>query len=217
MTLINPGVVSDMLNSFITLAYENGKEYFDRWEFLNAYRSCMVGNPAISVLADAYVKGIRDYDTDKAYRLAVSTTERCDNGDRGYSIVSKNKNSGYSGIAIEEYVISNTLEFSYNEWCLSMLDGMARHKEYSFKYGRRSQSYRNIFDSEKSWSRPRREDGSWERWPEEGRLKQWYETAECNPYQQGWFVPHDIPGMIELMGGKGKVIKDMTVFFEKVP
>jgi predicted alpha-1,2-mannosidase len=48
-------------------------------------------------------------------------------------------------------------------------------------------------------------------------MKQWYGTAECNPYQQGWFVPHDIPGMIELMGGKEKVIKDLTLFFEKVP
>lgn len=129
----------------------------------------------------------------------------------------RSKDSGYAGIATGEYSISNTLEFSYTEWCLSRLARLTGHQEDSIKYARRSKSYRNVFDTEKGWFRPKREDGSWEPWPEEGRMKQWYGTAECNPYQQGWFVPHDIPGMVELMGGKEKVIKDLTLFFEKVP
>lgn len=84
-------------------------------------------------------------------------------------------------------------------------------------YLAKSQAYRKIFDPEKGWFRPRKNDGSWEEWPENARTKEWYGTIESNPYQQGWFVPHDIPGMIQLMGGKEKTLADLTDFFEKTP
>ena len=216
-TLINRNVVSDMLNSLITLASENGTKYFERWEFLNAYSGCMIGNPAISVLTDAYVKGIRNYDMGKAYQYALNTSERNGNGDRGFAITSDPTNSDSKGYAVGNFSISNTLEFSYTEWCLSRLASLTGHKADSTKYARRSESYRNMFDKEKGWFRPKNEDGSWEAWPEEGRMKQFYGTVESSPYQQGWFVPHNIPGMVELMGGKQKVINDLIPFFEKVP
>lgn len=73
------------------------------------------------------------------------------------------------------------------------------------------------FDKEKGWFRPRKADGAWVEWPENARLKEWYGCIEANPYQQGWFVPHDIPGMVNLMGGKEKVIADLTDFFNKTP
>ena len=57
-TIINPCLVNDLLLSLTTMAEESGKGYYERWEFLNAYSGCMLGNPAISVLADAYAKGI---------------------------------------------------------------------------------------------------------------------------------------------------------------
>ncbi|HEY4207271.1 MAG TPA: glycoside hydrolase domain-containing protein, partial [Puia sp.] len=56
-----------------------------------------------------------------------------------------------------------------------------------------------------------------EEWPAEGRLKQFYGTVESNPYQQGWFVPHDIPGMVRLMGGRDSVIADLLRFFHGTP
>jgi predicted alpha-1,2-mannosidase len=216
-TLINREVVSDMLNSLISLASENGKKYFERWELLNAYSGCMIGNPAISVLTDAYVKGIRNYDLNKAYQYAVNSSERSGNGDRGYAIISDPINSDSKGYAIGDFSISNTLEFAYTEWCLSRLSSLTGHQDNAVKYAKRSQSYVNVFDKEKNWFRPKKADGSWEDWPAEGRLKQFYGTVESNPYQQGWFVPHDVSGMVALMGGKEKVIADLTVFFEKTP
>ena len=69
----------------------------------------------------------------------------------------------------------------------------------------------------KTFLYPRNVDGSWVEWPEEGRLKEWYGCSEANLYQQGWFVPQDIPGMIELMGGRDKVLTDLTDFFEMTP
>ena len=86
------------------------------------------------------------------------------------------------------------------------------------KYTRKSLYYKNIFDSEdKMWFRPKRESGAWEEWPANGRLTEWHGSIESNPYQQGWFVPHDIDGMVALMGGEEKVLNDLEDFFEKTP
>lgn len=198
-TLINPRMVNDEVNSLVELADESGEQYLERWELLNAYSGCMVGNPAVVVLADAYAKGIRGYNVDKAYRYAVNTCEKFGNKD------------GW------DHNISVTLENGYSEWCLSQLAKWLRKEDDRLKYARRSESYKNIFDDSVHWFRPRRKDGSWDPWPKEGRLKQDYETVESNPYQQGWFVPHDIPGMVKLMGGREAVIADLQNFFEKTP
>lgn len=202
-TIINPEVVNDLLNSLTTLADESGKEYFERWEFLNAYSGCMLGNPAISVLADAYAKGIRGYDVEKAYRYAVNTSEKFGNGERGYS-------PGSSGI-------SQTLEYAYTEWCMSDLARRLGKTADQATYLKRSASYKNIYDAEKNSFRPRREDGSFGSWPERGRLQEGYGSMECNPYQQGWFVPHDVEGMAALMGGREQTLSDLRQMFENTP
>ena len=80
-TIINPEMVNDLVNSLVEIADQSGNEYLERWELLNAYSGCMVGNPAISVLCDAYRKGIRDYDVEKAYRYALNTSRRFSNND----------------------------------------------------------------------------------------------------------------------------------------
>mgnify|MGYP002711209232 CR=1 FL=1 len=84
-TIINPRLVSDELNSLITMADQSGREYYERWELLNSYSGCMLGNPALSVLADAYIKGIRTYDAEKAYRYAINTSRRFGNDSLGYA------------------------------------------------------------------------------------------------------------------------------------
>lgn len=202
-TIINPQLINDLLNSLITLADESGNSYFERWELLNAYSGCMLGNPAISVLADAYAKGIRKYDIEKAYRYAVNTSEKFGNGELGYTPNPQG--------------ISKTLEYAYTEWCTSELARQLGKKEDEEKFRKRSQSYRNIYDVEKHSFRPRQADGSFEAWPAEGRLKEWYGCTECNELQQGWFVPHDIPGMTELKGGVEHVTEDLDSMFAKTP
>lgn len=216
-TIINPRLVNDMLNSLITLADETGNHYFERWEFMNAYSGCMIGNPAVSVLADAYAKGIRNYDIQKAYQFAVNTCERYGNGERGYAVICEPDPTGGEGYAYKPFAISNTLEFAYAEWCLAQLAEALGHTADQQKYRQRAQSYRNLFDKEKGWFRPKDEQGNWLPWPDGGRLQHWYGTVESNPYQQGWFVPHDVAGMVELMGGTDKVIADLIDLFEKSP
>ena len=204
-TIINPALVNDQINSLVTLAEQSGKGYFDRWEFFNAFSGCMVGNPAISLLADAYAKNIRGYDVEKAYEAAIRTSELIGNGELGYTP----KEKGYS--------ISETLEYAYTDWCVAQLAKAMGKTGDEKKYTERSYYYKNVFDSEKEWFRPRLQNGDWEDWPEKGRLTEWYGCVEANPYQQGWFVPHDIDGMVEIMGGKEKVIADLESFFENTP
>lgn len=202
-TIINPRLVSDQLNSLITLAGQSGREYFERWEIVNSYSGCMIGNPALSVLADAYVKGIRTYDAETAYRYAVNTSHIFGNDELGYTP--------------SELSISHTLEYAYADWCVSQLAAALGRNAEAGIFAEKSKAYRNIFDREKNWFRPRLADGTWAPWPEKGRTEDDYGCIESNPYQQGWFVPHDIPGMVDLMGGKEAVIADLTVFFENTP
>jgi predicted alpha-1,2-mannosidase len=216
-TIINPVLVSDLLRSLTDLADETGRHYFERWELLNAYSGCMIGNPAVAVLADAYAKGIRGYDITKAYEYARNSCERYGNGERGWSYICEPVDHRRNSYGNSPFAISNTLENAYSEWCLSQLAARLGKKEDAVKYARRAESYQNIFDTSVRWFRPRKEDGTWEDWPAEGRLKQFYGTVESNPYQQGWFVPHDIPGMVRLMGGREAVIADLLHLFRSTP
>ncbi|MEO6723198.1 MAG: glycoside hydrolase family 92 protein, partial [Ferruginibacter sp.] len=187
----------------VEMGDQSGKHYLERWELLNAYSGCMIGNPAIPVIADAYVKGIQNFNVPKAYQYALNTAEKFGNGDKGYTY--------------QSFGISNTLEYAFAESCLADLSKALSKMDDEKIYRKRAQSYRNIFDTATGWFRPKLKDGEWEPMPAEGRLKEWYGTIECNPYQQGWFVPHDVKGMVELMGGNKKVIDDLTNLFDKTP
>lgn len=200
-TIIHPELVNDVLASLTSMADESGQHYYERWEFLNAYSGCMIGNPAISVLADAYAKGICRLDMQQAYQYADNTSKLFGNGELGYTPSS----------------ISQTLEYAYTEWCMSQLAQTLGKDEDAARYARLAQSYRNIYDPEKHSFRPKKADGTFEPWPAKGKLEEGYGCVECNELQQGWFVPHDITGMVEIMGGNEQVIADLDSMFSKTP
>lgn len=200
-TITNPQVNADMINSLITLAEERGKNYYERWEFLNAYSGCMLGNPAISVIADAWVKGIRSFDLQTAYELSRNTSSLIGNCGDGYTPGS----------------ISSTLENAYTDWCTSILADACGDAGGKAEFLEKGQAYRNVFDAETGWFRPRGEDGSFEPMPENGRLSEGYGCAESNPFQQGWFVPHDMDGLFELIGGREKALEELDYMFSGTP
>ncbi len=155
--------------------------------------------PPFRFLCDAYRKGIRDYDVEKAYRYALNTSRRFSNNDDGYTPGN----------------ISCTLEYDYTDWC------MARLAEWLGKEGDRAHltsvpcrmQLSSILNRDGSVRVMRK--ASFSSLPEKGRLQEGYGCVESNPYQQGWFVPHDVEGMIRLMGGREKVLADLTDMFEK--
>lgn len=194
-TIINPRLVDDEINSLIQMADLSGKKYFPRWEFLNAYSGCMVGNPAVSVLADAYNKGIRHYDTQKALMYAVNTVNMFSNNKDGY--------------APDD--LSKTLEYAYTDWCVSTILRAMEHKKEAKVYERKAQSYHSVWCDSVRWFRARTDDGGWMSW--RGRNVHGQGCVESNNYQQGWFVPHDIKGLISLMG-KDYFEHELIAFFE---
>ncbi|MDR0843785.1 MAG: GH92 family glycosyl hydrolase [Tannerella sp.] len=197
-TLINPEMVNDEVNSLITLAEQSGNLYYPRWELLNAYTGCMIGTPAIPVIVGAYEKGIRRYDVEKAYRYAKNTADKFSNNAEGYSPGS----------------LSETLEYTFSDWCVGRFAERLGKIDDSQKYFSKSLLYVNSYDPEVQWMRTRKADGSWLEW--EGKTVHNQGTKESNPYQQGWFVPHDVQGLINLMG-KEHFDKELITFFEKTP
>ena len=202
-TLINPRLCSDLINSLTSMAQENGTEYYERWEMLNACSGCMLGNPAVSVIVDAYFKGIRTFDVAKAYQFCIKSSEETGNSDCGYTP--------------GDQCISNTLENAYTDWCISRLAGALGDERMQDLYQKKSQAYRNVFDHDFGWFRPRDEKGDFYPLPEEGRIDEGYGCAESNPFQQGWFVPHDPEGLFELIGGREKALEELEYFFSNTP
>ena len=115
LTIVAPSIVNDQIDSAIGLAEENGTHYFDRWELLNSYTGCMCGSPEVTVINDAYQKGIRDFDLKKAYEYSLNTCEKNNNGPKGYY-------TGGHGLAI-------TLENGFGCWNLSRLASALGHPD----------------------------------------------------------------------------------------
>mgnify|MGYP000290881668 CR=1 FL=1 len=153
------------------------------------------GNPAVSVVADAYNKGIRNYDTRKALEYSLNTVRTFGNNEQGYTPDD----------------LSKTLEYAYTDWCVStMLRDMGREQE-AVAFERKAQSYHQVWCDSVKWFRARSADGSWMPW--KGRNVHWQGCIESNNYQQGWFVPHDLEGLISLMG-KEYFERELVAFFE---
>jgi predicted alpha-1,2-mannosidase len=214
-TILNPRMVNDEINSLIQLAELSGRNYFERWEFLNAYSGCMIGNPAVSVIIDAYEKGIRNYNIDKAFYYCKNTVDSFGCGKLGYIPYNVEGSSTIFGAAS----ISETLEYSYFDWCMGRFAESLNKNEIAKEYYDRSKNYKNIWNDEVRWFRSRDDKGDWAPWEGKATMGKLggQGCVESNPYQQGWFVPHDIPGLTELMGGTDSIQKELINFFEKAP
>lgn len=198
-TIINPKLVNDEINSLLQMAELSGREYLPRWEMLNSYSGCMLGNPAVSVIVDAYEKGIRNYDVDKAFEYCKNSVDTFSNGNLGFT----------------PKKVSMTLEYAYSDWCFGKFAESMKKPELADEYYERSQNYHNIWNDSLSWFRARTSDGSWTEW--KGKTVHGQGCIESNPLQQGWFVPHDLEGLKALMGGEDAYRDSLISFFEKTP
>jgi predicted alpha-1,2-mannosidase len=158
----------------------------------------MIGNPAVSVIADAYEKGIRNYDIEKAFQYALNTVNKFGNNEQGFSPGS----------------ISETLEYAYSDWCMGRFAESLGKDSIARIYDKKSESFKTIWDNDVKWFRAKNSDGSWLNW--QGKKVHGQGCVESNPYQQGWFVPHNIEGLTTLMG-KESFIKQLTTFFDSIP
>lgn len=192
MTIIDPALINDEVNSLVSLAGETGKGYLERWELLNAYSGCMDGDPAISVIADAYRKGIRGFDAEKAYAACHQTASATG------GLTNRPDNEFYlrNGFVPDE--VSWTLDNAYFDWCAGTLAQALGKTQDAENYFARAGNYKKIFDPSVQSMRAKDRTGAWIPW--KGQTAFGQGCTESNPLQQTWFVPHDVQGLIELMG-----------------
>ena len=207
LTIIRPDVVNDTINSLMQQAELSGNGYLARWEIVGAESGCMVGDPAVSVFAEAYLKGIRGYDVQRAYELCRKTVD--DDAKSG-----RDGRMDYEELGFVPGRISETLENAYFDYCAGRFAQALGKTNDAQRLIQRSMNYRNIYDSSVGNMHAKNRDGSWTPW--KGATTQGQGCVESNPYQQGWFVPQDVSGLINLMG-KDYFLSYLTDFFEKTP
>lgn len=206
LTIARPDVVNDTVNSLMEQAELSGRRCLARWEFVGVESGCMIGDPAVSVFADAYLKGIRGYDAERAYDL-------CRRSVMGPGS-SRSDLEDYEKLGFVPGSISWTLEDAYFDYCAAKVaSALGKTNDATLLLGR-SLNYTNIYDPSVGNMRAKKRDGSWTDW--RGPTAHGQGCVESNPYQQGWFVPQDVTGLMDLMG-RDYFLKYLTEFFEKTP
>ena len=192
MTLIDTTLVTNMIHSFLHIYDASGE--LPLWPLSAGETGTMIGYHSASVIADAYMKGIRGFDAEKALEALVVSSEKNQKGADYY--ISK----GFIPSNIKKESISCLLEFAYDDWCIAQLAQALGKQEIYDTYIRRSQQFLNVFDGATRFFRPKRMDGNWETPFNPNEVGRAY--TEATAWQYRFFVPHDVNGMVQLFGGK---------------
>lgn len=191
MTILDTTLVNDMVNSLLNMYDASGE--LPVWPLSAGETGTMIGYHSASIIADAYMKGIRGFDAEKALEAMVVSSEKNKKGADYYI------KYGYIPSNIKKESISCLLEFAYDDWTIAqMAKAMGREDVYN-TYISRSQNYINVFDGGTRFFRGKRLDGNWE-----GNFNPFEvgrDYTEATAWQYRFFVPHDVNGMIQLFGG----------------
>ena len=155
----------------------------------------MIGYHSVSVMADAMAKGIQGFDYHKAFEAAKHSAML------GHLGLDAYKKQGFISMDDEHESVSKTLEYAYDDWCIAqMAEILGKHEDYNY-FMKRSQSWKNVFDWNTGFMRPKK-NGGWDKPFDAKEINNNF--TEGNSWQYSFFVPQDIPGMIEAYGGAAK-------------
>jgi predicted alpha-1,2-mannosidase len=221
-----PEVMDGFCNTMLDM-YRNGG-LIPRGPSGGNYTYVMIGDPAASFFAAAYNKGIRHYDAEKAYQgLRKNALPGGIRDHAGYEHAAVGLGGGMKYYVERGYVpegiegrgghkdgASMTLEYAYQDWCLAQLARALGHTVDARWLLERSQNYKKLWDPAVQYMRPRRLDGSW--WPDFQPMgpKGAKGFCEANGAIYTHYVPHDVPGLVELFGGAEKYIAALNRQFE---
>ncbi|HCQ14524.1 GH92 family glycosyl hydrolase [Flavobacterium sp.] len=192
-TLVEKKRTADFINTFLK-QYEQGGR-LPVWELASNETDCMIGYHSVSVMADAMAKGISGFDYEKAFAAAKHSAMLDHLGLDAY------KRQGFISMDDEHESVSKTLEYAYDDWCIAQMAIILNKTEDASYFMKRSQSWKNIFDWETGFMRPKK-NGGWDKPFDPREINNNY--TEGNSWQYSFFVPQDIEGMIEAYGGKNK-------------
>lgn len=201
-TLIDPKRTSDFINTFI--AHWEQSSLLPVWELGGNETNCMIGIHSIPVISDAVVKNIKGFDLEKAY-IAMKTSMEQDKDELNLY----RKNSFIPAGKIRESV-SKTLEYAFDDWSIAQVAKYLGRKDDYKKYIQRSQFYKNVFDPQTGFMRPR-QNGGW-RSPFNPKEVD-FNYTEANSWQYSFYVPQDVQGLIKLMKNKEYFIDKLDTLF----
>ena len=203
-TYLQPERVSDMIQCFLHFYEQNGA--LPLWNLYGWETDMMIGYHAVPVIVDAYLKGIGDFDPVKALEACVTTANRDD-----YRSIGFYKEKGYVACDQENWSMSKTMEYAYDDYCIARMAEAMGEKEIADEFYRRSQNYRNVFNPETSFMQPRDSKGNFiPNYDPEAYIE---DICESNGWQYYWSVAHDIDGLIELTGGEARFAERLDSMF----
>ena len=201
LNLMYPSVNEKMQAGLANAYKESG--FLPEWAS-PGHRGCMVGNNSASVVADAYLSGLRGYDVETLWQAVVHGSKAVhpevnSSGRLGYEYYNKLGYVPYD-IKINESV-ARTLEYAYDDWCIYQLGkSLGKSKKELKPFRKRAMNYRNVFDKESGLMRGRLQNGQFQ--SPFNPLKWGDAFTEGNAWHYTWSVFHDPQGLINLMGGK---------------
>lgn len=210
LTLIDPQTVNDEVKTLSSIALEENSS-FPRWELMGIDSKCMVGDPGLIVIADAYLKGIKDYNVEKVYDIAVTSAKS--------QLVWKGKRFNglrpdckqYRESAYEPYSLSGTLEFLLADFAMARFaEKLGKTDDYEY-FIARALRYGENYNFDSGFMAARDERGEFV------KIKDKYDCVGCvesNIYQQSFFVPYDVRGLSALFG-RDRMIDLLEELFEK--
>ena len=213
-TCTEPERVNDMVKSFIAFYEQNGR--LPVWNFYGSETDMMIGYHAVPVIVDAYLKGIGDFDAEKALNACV-TTANIDS----YRGIGLYKELGYIPYNVtdkynaENWSLSKTLEYAFDDYCIAEMAKKMGKQDIADTFYKRSQNYKNVYNPATSFMQPRDDKGAF--------IKDFKaddytpHICESNGWQYFWSVQHDIDGLIDLTGGRDRFAEKLDSMFTYQP
>ena len=214
LTYTQPERVNDMVKSFIAFYEQNGR--LPVWNFWGSETDMMIGYHAVPVIVDAYLKGIGNFDTEKALEACVATANIDEY--RGIGLYKKNGYIPYNVVDkynTENWSLSRTLEYAFDDFCIAEMAQKMGKTELADEFYKRSQNYRNVFNPATGFMQPIDDKGVFQ--PDFNPDEYTAHICESNAWHYFWSVQHDIKGLVSLTGGQDKFASKLDSMFTYIP
>lgn len=213
MSLVYPKQQSNMVKSMLSIYDESG--WLPKWELNATETTTMVGDPAGIVLADTYLKGIQDFDIEKAYEAMRKSATQLENNPLRPGIKEYVSN-GYL-TTNNSGSVSTTQEYNISDYAIALLAKKLNKKADFKRFTKQSLTYRNLYDKNLKLLRPKNSDGSWYKPfdPLAGaNFTKNIGFIEGNAFQYAFMVSHDTKGLMKLMGGSSNFTNQLQQVFD---
>lgn len=202
-TILSPEIIDDLVNNMLEFSEQQG--HLPIWALMGQETYTMVGNHSVPMVVDAYLKGFNGFDTERAYNEIKKSLTQGKHKNAGWELYDELGYYPYDIAKVES--VSRTLEAGYDDYAAALMaQKLGKTDDYEF-FINRSNFYKNHFDSETMSMRPRDSKGDWltpfdpyQLAHADSHIGGHY--TEGNALQYTWHVMHDVPGLIQHMGGK---------------